>query len=211
MTLAADDLAQLEVEPIDINPKGHLQELLQAISPRSPVYELLAESGPEHEKTFIVRVVWEGMALGEGTGRSKKQAETAAALAGDAKEVLAENGDARVRPGQPGRERGKRLARTGRSVPRIDRGRVIQCVQGRAVAGRPAEMLRDRRGDELLGVTDRCVQRATESQLARDGRRVGATGPVSVDSAREGRREFGHVAAVAEQINRLARRRDVRL
>ncbi|MBA2243216.1 MAG: ribonuclease III [Chthoniobacterales bacterium] len=80
LTLAASDLAQLELEPIDINPKGHLQETLQAISPRSPVYELLSESGREHEKTFVVRVVWEGVALGEGVGRSKKQAETAAAL-----------------------------------------------------------------------------------------------------------------------------------
>ena len=80
LTLAAEDLAQLELEPIDINPKGHLQELLQAISPRSPVYELISECGPEHEKTFVVRVVWEGMTLGEGSGRSKKQAETAAAL-----------------------------------------------------------------------------------------------------------------------------------
>ncbi len=80
LTLAADDFAQLDAEPIGVNPKGHLQELLQAISPRSPVYELLAESGPEHEKTFVVRVSWEGMPLGEGSGRSKKQAETAAAL-----------------------------------------------------------------------------------------------------------------------------------
>ncbi len=80
LTLAAADFAQLELEPIDVNPKGHLQETLQAISPRSPVYELLSESGREHEKTFVVRVVWEGMALGEGLGRSKKQAETAAAL-----------------------------------------------------------------------------------------------------------------------------------
>lgn len=80
LTLAAEDLAQIEVEPIDINPKGHLQETLQAISPRSPVYELISESGREHEKTFLVRVVWEGMVLGEGAGRSKKQAETAAAL-----------------------------------------------------------------------------------------------------------------------------------
>jgi ribonuclease-3 len=79
ISLAAPDLAQIEIEPIDINPKGHLQELLQAISPRSPVYDLLSESGREHEKTFIVRVSWEGMVLGEGTGRSKKQAETAAA------------------------------------------------------------------------------------------------------------------------------------
>lgn len=79
LTLAAADLAQLEVAPVDINPKGNLQETLQAISPQSPCYELLSESGREHEKTFVVRVVWEGMPLGEGTGRSKKQAETAAA------------------------------------------------------------------------------------------------------------------------------------
>ena len=75
------DLERLEEEPLEINPKGQLQELLQAISPRSPVYQLLAQAGREHEKTFSVRVVWEGRVLGEGAGRSKKQAETAAALA----------------------------------------------------------------------------------------------------------------------------------
>ncbi len=77
---AAPDLAQLVEEPVDINPKGHLQELLQAISPRSPAYELISQTGREHEKTFVVRAVWEGITLGEGTGRSKKQAETAAAV-----------------------------------------------------------------------------------------------------------------------------------
>ena len=74
------DLERLEEEPLEVNPKGQLQELLQAISPRSPVYELLAQVGREHEKTFSVRVVWEGQVLGEGIGRSKKAAETAAAL-----------------------------------------------------------------------------------------------------------------------------------
>jgi ribonuclease-3 len=78
---ARSDLAQLAEEPIEINPKGHLQELLQSISPRSPVYELISQSGPEHEKTFVVQAVWEGIVLGQGSGRSKKQAETAAALA----------------------------------------------------------------------------------------------------------------------------------
>jgi len=75
-----EDLERIEEEPIEVNPKGQLQELLQAISPRSPVYELLSQHGREHEKTFSVRVMWEGQVLGEGTGRSKKQAETAAAL-----------------------------------------------------------------------------------------------------------------------------------
>ena len=75
------DLEDVAETPIDINPKGHLQELLQSISPRSPSYELISESGPEHDKTFVVKCVWEGMTLGEGSGRSKKQAETAAAAA----------------------------------------------------------------------------------------------------------------------------------
>jgi ribonuclease III len=72
-----DDLAET---PVDINPKGDLQELLQSISPRSPVYELICQSGPEHEKTFVSQVLWEGIILGQGTGASKKQAETAAAI-----------------------------------------------------------------------------------------------------------------------------------
>jgi ribonuclease III len=73
------DLDQVAAAPVDINPKGHLQELLQSISPSSPAYETVSESGPEHDKTFIVKCVWERMTLGEGSGRSKKQAETAAA------------------------------------------------------------------------------------------------------------------------------------
>jgi ribonuclease III len=80
LTQTRADLEQLAEQPVDVNPKGHLQELLQSISPSSPVYELISQSGPEHEKTFVSQVVWEGMVLGQGSGRSKKQAETAAAL-----------------------------------------------------------------------------------------------------------------------------------
>lgn len=76
---AKADLAQIAEEPVDINPKGHLQELLQSISPRSPVYEVLSQTGPEHDKRFVVQAIWEGIVLGKGGGRSKKQAETAAA------------------------------------------------------------------------------------------------------------------------------------
>ena len=80
LTQTRADLAKLAEEPVDFNPKGDLQELVQSISPRSPVYELVSQSGPEHEKTFVSEVVWEGIVLGQGMGRSKKQAETAAAL-----------------------------------------------------------------------------------------------------------------------------------
>ncbi len=80
LTQTRADLDELAEKPVDINPKGDLQELLQSISPQSPVYELISQSGPEHEKMFISQVVWEGIVLGQGSGRSKKQAETAAAL-----------------------------------------------------------------------------------------------------------------------------------
>src|SRR5205823_11306713 len=80
LTETRADLEELAEKPVDINPKGDLQELLQSISPHSPVYELVSQTGPEHEKTFVCQVVWEGVVLGQGTGRSKKQAETAAAL-----------------------------------------------------------------------------------------------------------------------------------
>jgi len=80
LTQTRADLAKLAEEPVDFNPKGDLQELLQSISPHSPAYELVSQSGPEHEKIFVSQVVWEGIVLGQRTGRSKKQAETAAAL-----------------------------------------------------------------------------------------------------------------------------------
>ena len=58
---AKGDLEQIAETPVDINPKGELQELLQSISPTSPVYEVIAQSGPEHEKTFVVEARWCGI------------------------------------------------------------------------------------------------------------------------------------------------------
>lgn len=78
--VAAQDLEKVAAEPEEINPKGKLQELLQALAPSSPCYEVLEESGPEHLKHFRCRVAWEGRTLGEGSGHSKKEAEVAAAL-----------------------------------------------------------------------------------------------------------------------------------
>lgn len=66
-------------DPDEANPKGELQELLQAISPRSPTYEIVTETGPDHERAFEAKVCWEGLELGVGRGKSKKQAEAQAA------------------------------------------------------------------------------------------------------------------------------------
>lgn len=76
---AEEDFAQMAQHPDEINPKGRLQELLQAIAPSAPIYEILSQTGPEHQKTFQCRVIWENIELARGTGRSKKQAEVAAA------------------------------------------------------------------------------------------------------------------------------------
>ena len=79
LTEARQDLEALDVDPPDANPKGRLQEILQAISPVSPSYPIIAAEGPEHQKKFVAKVTWNGLELGEGKGRSKKDAETAAA------------------------------------------------------------------------------------------------------------------------------------
>ncbi len=66
--------------PIDNNPKGQLQEKLQSLSPSSPNYAIISQEGPDHLRSFIAEVSWEGRKLGSGSGSSKKEAETAAAL-----------------------------------------------------------------------------------------------------------------------------------
>lgn len=76
---AAEHLHRVALEPEEINPKGHLQELLQSKAPSAPCYEHLEERGKAHLKYFRCRVIWEGQELGAGEGRSKKEAEVAAA------------------------------------------------------------------------------------------------------------------------------------
>jgi ribonuclease III len=68
--------------------KSLLQERLQALGQPAPQYQLIAATGPAHERRFRVRVSGVGGDLGEGDGRSKRAAEQAAAAA--ALEVLGE-------------------------------------------------------------------------------------------------------------------------
>lgn len=58
--------------------KTSLQEIAAAESAGSPEYRV-TESGPDHAKTFIAHAVVGDEFLGEGTGRSKKEAEQGAA------------------------------------------------------------------------------------------------------------------------------------
>jgi len=79
LRIAGDELGALAREPAEHNPKGELQEVLQALSPQSPSYEVVSETGPDHAKHFICRVSWEEREIGRGSGQSKKQAEINAA------------------------------------------------------------------------------------------------------------------------------------
>jgi ribonuclease III len=59
--------------------KTSLQELTQARYKASPSYHLLEESGPSHDRHFRVEVRLNDQPLAQGEGRTKKQAEQAAA------------------------------------------------------------------------------------------------------------------------------------
>jgi ribonuclease III len=67
------------------NPKGELQELLQAVSPEAPQYHVVSVSGPDHDRMFECTVHHGGAELARGQGKSKKAAESEAALAALAK------------------------------------------------------------------------------------------------------------------------------
>ena len=65
----------------DTNPKGALQEKLQAEGELPPIYRCVAETGPAHARVYEVVVEWQSRELGRGQGASKKEAETRAAQA----------------------------------------------------------------------------------------------------------------------------------
>lgn len=59
--------------------KTELQELVQRKADQHIAYELIGESGPDHNKLFSFRVTINGESAGEGSGRTKKEAEQMAA------------------------------------------------------------------------------------------------------------------------------------
>lgn len=67
--------------PVRTDYKTQLQELLQRKGGAAPTYAIIGESGPDHNKSFTARVALHDGAFADGTGRSKKEAEQAAAHA----------------------------------------------------------------------------------------------------------------------------------
>lgn len=78
LELLAEGLAELD-SGVSRDYKTRLQEVVQARAGQSPVYRLVGESGPDHDKRFTASVSFEGGERGRATGRSKKLAEQEAA------------------------------------------------------------------------------------------------------------------------------------
>lgn len=61
------------------DPKSELQEMAQEKLKVTPTYKVKSESGPAHEKTFLVGVYFDDKFIAEGSGQSKQEAEIEAA------------------------------------------------------------------------------------------------------------------------------------
>lgn len=64
-----------------MDPKSHLQELAQSREGHTPLYKVLHEDGPDHDKVFTVGVFINNQLRGQGTGPSKQTGQQKAAEA----------------------------------------------------------------------------------------------------------------------------------
>ena len=67
------------------DPKSYLQEISQRVDNQTPVYKVLCEEGPDHDKVFTLGVFVGEKMMGRGTGPSKQVAQQQAARAAIAK------------------------------------------------------------------------------------------------------------------------------
>lgn len=86
MQFMQDQIARTKPGFHNIDCKTHLQEVVQKTSKIPLQYTIVDEKGPDHNKVFVAEVRHDGHVLGQGSGRSKKEAEQNAA--GVALEIL---------------------------------------------------------------------------------------------------------------------------
>ena len=76
--LLMNDIKNYDIDDLT-DYKSKLQEEIQAESRDAVQYVTVSQSGPAHDRTFKVQVLFNGIVLGEGEGKSKKKAEEMAA------------------------------------------------------------------------------------------------------------------------------------
>ncbi|MEJ7838940.1 MAG: ribonuclease III [Thermomicrobiales bacterium] len=79
MSFLRRDLESILTEEEEANPKGRLQEIAQERASPTPDYVTIGSEGPDHARQFTVAVEIDGERLGEGRGRSKREAQQHAA------------------------------------------------------------------------------------------------------------------------------------
>ncbi len=72
-------LEEIISQGLDVDPKSRVQELAQEKLNVTPRYELLSETGPDHDKKFIMGIYFDAKLIADGMGPSKQDAEQAAA------------------------------------------------------------------------------------------------------------------------------------
>ena len=79
LRLLAEEVTSIDQDDTKDNCKAVLQEYTQAQDGSLPIYNVVEEFGPAHDKTFIVEVVINDERYGLGEGKSKKEAQQSAA------------------------------------------------------------------------------------------------------------------------------------
>lgn len=72
-------LDEIISQGLDVDPKSRVQELAQEKLNLTPRYELLSETGPDHDKKFVMGIYFGDKLIADGTGSSKQEAEQSAA------------------------------------------------------------------------------------------------------------------------------------
>lgn len=79
LSLLKKDIERIDSMTYLRDPKTTLQEYVQKKYRERPVYEVVEETGPDHRKEFIVRLMIDGKEAARGKGSSKRKAEMYAA------------------------------------------------------------------------------------------------------------------------------------
>jgi ribonuclease-3 len=85
-------IVDIQREHGDIDSKSQLQEWVQGQGYSAPAYKIVNESGPDHDKEFVVEVTVNGEAISRGEGKNKQKAsKVAARRALDILEIVEQN------------------------------------------------------------------------------------------------------------------------
>lgn len=131
-------IRQMSTEKSVGDAKSYLQEMVQKEFGVRPVYDSRRSSGPDHSRLFRMEVLVKGRKWGEGSGKSKKEAEQAAAE--NALEAWEKDPDKLRGRGRGGRDSGRR-----------DRDRLETSSGGGRGAARRERNERDERDDRGRG------------------------------------------------------------